>query len=101
MLQRDVAPPVFKALLLPGVPQQIIPRVLPAGKEAQSLLGFGCHISLKDARTNSTSPSAPTGACGSSSENYLTPACLRSGRQVLWLGVEQPTSVGNAPSMLR
>lgn len=46
-------------------------------------------------------PLLSAGACGSSSENYLTPSCLRSGRQVLWLGVEQPTSVGNAPSMLR
>lgn len=46
-------------------------------------------------------PLLSAGACGSSSENYLTPSCLRSGIQVLWLGVEQPTSVGNAPSMLR
>lgn len=43
----DVAPPVFKAQVLPGAPQQIIFLVPPAGKEAQSLLGLGCHIIAK------------------------------------------------------
>lgn len=42
----DVVPPVFKARWLPWAPQQIIFLVSPAGKEAPSLLGFGCHISL-------------------------------------------------------
>lgn len=60
-LQRDVAPPVFKAQLFPGAPQQIIFLVPPAGNETPSLLGFGCHIILKDARANSTFPSVPTG----------------------------------------
>lgn len=61
MLQCDVAPPVFKAQSFPGAPQQIIFLVSPAGKETPSLLGFGCHITLKDARANSTFPSVPTG----------------------------------------
>lgn len=60
-LQCDVAPPVFKAQLLPGAPQQIVFSVSPAGKETLSLQGFGCHIMLKDARANSTFPSVPTG----------------------------------------
>ncbi len=60
-LQRSVAPPVFKAHLFPGAPQQIIFLVSPAGKETLSLLGFGCHIMPKDARANSTFPSVPTG----------------------------------------
>lgn len=60
-LQCDVAPPVFKAQSFPGAPQQIIFLVPPAGKETPSLLGFGCHIMLKDARANSTFPSVPTG----------------------------------------
>lgn len=55
-LQCDVAPPVFKAQSFPGAPQQIIFLVPPAGKETPSLLGFGCHITLKDARANSTFP---------------------------------------------
>lgn len=61
MLQCDVAPPVFKAQSFPRAPQQIIFLVSPAGKETQSLLGFGCHIMLKDARANSTFPYVPTG----------------------------------------
>lgn len=60
-LQRDVAPPVFKAQLIPRAPQQIIFLVSPAGKKTPSLLGFGCHIILNDARANSTFPSVPTG----------------------------------------
>ena len=43
MLWCGVAPPVFKAKTFPWVPQQIDCSVPPAGKEAPSLLGFGCH----------------------------------------------------------
>lgn len=60
-LRRDVAPPVFKAHSVPGAPQQIIFLVSPEGKKTPSLLGFGCHIKLEDARANSTFPSVPAG----------------------------------------
>lgn len=60
-LQCDVVPPVFKAHCFPWVPRQIVFLASPAGKETLSLLGFGCHITLKDARANSTFLCVPTG----------------------------------------